>query len=125
MPGTILNGERDRHTLHRDHLGDQGGDVGDRAAELPGKDLQQGLFLLGGRLVIDIDDGLPVPGQDIARNMDREGEGAAGDIHAFDVPLSTAQPKTESQVPPSGSSPIQHGHSTLQVQTSSSLPEMS
>ena len=35
------------------------------------------------------------------------------------------QASAESQVPPSGSSPIQHGQSTLQVQTSSSLPSMS
>ena len=42
------------------------------------------------------------------------------------TPRSTIQPKIESQVPsPSGSSPTQHGHNVLHVQTSSSLPSTS
>ena len=42
------------------------------------------------------------------------------------VPRSTYQPRMESQVPsPSGSSPTQHGHRMLQVQTSSSRPSTS
>ena len=41
------------------------------------------------------------------------------------APLSMCQASAESQVPPSGSSPIQQGQSTLQEQTSSSLPSMS
>src|SRR3972149_6233688 len=38
------------------------------------------------------------------------------------VPLSMCHARTPSQVPPSGSSPTQHGQSTLQVQTSNSCP---
>src|SRR4029453_4383701 len=38
------------------------------------------------------------------------------------LPLSTRYATTESQVPLSGSSPIQHGQSTLQVHTSRMLP---
>src|SRR6266851_3998576 len=40
----------------------------------------------------------------------------------FTLPVSTWYATVESQVPPSGSSPIQHGQSTLQVQTSKILP---
>ncbi len=40
-------------------------------------------------------------------------------------PVSIPQAMTVSQVLKSGSSPTQHGHSTLQVQTSSSLPSIS
>ena len=40
-------------------------------------------------------------------------------------PLSTCHASADSQTPPSGFSPTQHGHSTLQVHTSSSLPSTS
>src|SRR5438128_6577653 len=41
------------------------------------------------------------------------------------VPLSKCQESTPSQVPPSGSSPTQHGQRILQVHTSSSFPSSS
>ncbi len=40
----------------------------------------------------------------------------------FTLPFSMCHDSTPSHVPPSGSSPTQHGHRMLHVQTSSSFP---
>ena len=54
-----VDGEGDRGALDRDDLADQPGEIGDRAAELPGEQPEQRALLLGGGALVDEHDGLP------------------------------------------------------------------
>src|SRR5207248_7354850 len=77
--------------LDAHHLPDQLRQVSDRAAELASPDVQERLMLLGRRLVVHVDDRLPVALEDVAGDVNQGREGEARDIQAvhrasIDVP---------------------------------------
>src|SRR6266853_796206 len=82
-----LDVEGDGHALDRDHLADQLDEVGHRAAELAGINIEQSLLLLLAGLVIDVDRGTPIALKDIARHVRDTHDGRAGVVNTLDIAL--------------------------------------
>ena len=90
-----LHFECDRHLFDRDNLAHELGEIGDRSAGLARPHLDQGVLLLRGGLVVDIHTDLPVPFQDVARDVREDDERVSRHVDAFnrslvDVPAEHA-----------------------------------
>ena len=84
-----LHAERDRDPLDTGDLADQPGQVGDRAAELPGEQAEQCVLLLGGRALVHEHDRLPgLRFEDVPRDVGGNGDRQSVDSDASIVPFS-------------------------------------
>src|SRR5215472_521986 len=79
-----LHVERDGHLLDGNDFADQLYQLGDRAAQLPGVDAQDGFLLLWGDLVVEIDRGPPVTLENVAWNVSDGADRATRDVDAVD-----------------------------------------
>src|SRR6185312_497071 len=83
----LVDGEGDRHTLHRNHFADQFRKLRDRATLLAGPYLQQRLLLRIGSYVVDIKRGAEAALEHVSRDMEGGRDGAPCHVRPVDVAL--------------------------------------
>src|ERR1700761_3391089 len=83
-PLAALDVKQDRHTLDRNHLADEFGEVRDRPAKLSAKDLEEHFLLAGRCLVVDIESNAPIAFEDVARNVADRSDRRPADIDPVD-----------------------------------------
>jgi hypothetical protein len=86
-PAAALHGERDRHLLDGDHFADELREICDGPALLARVHGEQRGLLRGRDPLVEIDGGLPVALQDVARHVRDHRDRPVGHVHAVDRAL--------------------------------------